>query len=263
MTTTKTSLERTGTVLVWALAGMQMVTALSGYVLPREAHVAIGKVFYGAYATEQFAVLDSHSVVSFFHRFGGFLFMALVLLQFMPRLRARHITFHRWSGRFLVATGLIFGVSALVMAGRFPYAGTREIIPMYFFGLMFLYSIVRGFLEVRREEHRVAPRMDDPCCCPCFGRSDDPRVLCCLLVHHGLEHPRRVDHVAAAWVVAQPAGRRMLDQLHAAQVSTDPRDLCSRRPCRIECVIVCAWPRLPTAFVRFRLIAYFLIQLIS
>jgi hypothetical protein len=149
-TTTKKSLERTGAVLVWTMAGMQMVTAMSGYVLPPEVHLAMGKVFYGAYAPEQFPVLDSHYVVSFFHRFGGFLFMALVPLQFMPRLRARHITFHRWSGRVLVAVGVIFGVSALVMAGRFPYAGTREIIPMFFFGLMFLYCIIRAFLEVRR-----------------------------------------------------------------------------------------------------------------
>jgi hypothetical protein len=65
-------------------------------------------------------VLDSHYVVSFFHRFGGFLFMALVPLELVtPRLRARHINFHRWCGRFLVVVGLIFGVSALVMAGRF------------------------------------------------------------------------------------------------------------------------------------------------
>jgi hypothetical protein len=36
------------------------------------------------------------------------------------------------------------------MAAHFPYAGAREIIPMYFFGLIFLYSIIRAFLEARR-----------------------------------------------------------------------------------------------------------------
>jgi Predicted membrane protein (DUF2306) len=140
----KEALERIGTALVWALAGMGMVTAISGYLLPAEVHVEMAKPFYGAYADKQFPVLDSHYAVSFFHRFGGFLFMALVPLQLTPRLRARHITFHRWSGRFLIVVGVIFGVSALVMAGRFPYAGAQEIIPMYFFGLIFLYSIIRA-----------------------------------------------------------------------------------------------------------------------
>jgi hypothetical protein len=148
--TMKGFLDRIGTALVWLLAGMGMVTAISGYLLPADVHAAIAKPFYGAYSNEQFPVLDTHYAVSFFHRFGGFLFMALVPLQLMPRLRARHITFHRWSGRFLVTVGLIFGVSALVIAGRFPYAGSREIIPMYFFDLIFLYSIIRAILEVRR-----------------------------------------------------------------------------------------------------------------
>jgi hypothetical protein len=134
----KLNLERIGTALVWLLAGMGMVTSISSYLLPAEVHAAMAKPFYGAYTNEQFPVLDSHSAVSFFHRFGGFLFMTLVPLQLMPRLRADHITFHRWSGRFLIAVGLIFGLSALVMAGRFPYAGSREIIPMYFFDLIFL-----------------------------------------------------------------------------------------------------------------------------
>jgi len=205
-TTTKKSLERTGAVLVWTLVGMQMVTAMSGYVLPPEVHLAIGKVFYGAYAPEQFPVLDSHYVVSFFHRFGGFLFMALVPLQFMPRLRARHITFHRWSGRVLVAVGVIFGVSALVMAGRFPYAATREIIPMFFWPDVPLLHH-QGISGGAAEERRPAPRMDNPWCCARFGRCDYPRGLCCLLVHHGLEHPRRIDHIAMARVVAQPANR--------------------------------------------------------
>jgi uncharacterized membrane protein len=146
----KEALERIGTAVVWTLAGIGMVTAISGYLLPAEVHVEMAKPFYGAYADKQFPVLDSHYAVSFFHRFGGFLFMALVPLQLTPRLRARHITFHRWSGRFLIVVGVIFGVSALVMAGRFPYAGAQEIIPMYFFGLIFLYSIIRAFLEVRR-----------------------------------------------------------------------------------------------------------------
>jgi hypothetical protein len=44
----KEALERIGTALVWALAGMGMVTAISGYLLPAEAHVAMAKPFYGA-----------------------------------------------------------------------------------------------------------------------------------------------------------------------------------------------------------------------
>jgi hypothetical protein len=79
----KRSLERIGIVLVWTMAGMGMVTAISGYLLPAEVHAAIAKPFYGAYTTEQFPVLDSHYAISFFHRFGGFLFMALVPLQLM------------------------------------------------------------------------------------------------------------------------------------------------------------------------------------
>jgi uncharacterized membrane protein len=148
--TTQRAFERIGYPVVWTLAGIGIVAAMSRYLLPHDLHLAMTKVLYGPYATEQLPVLASHPVTEFIHRFGGFLYMTLGPLQFMPRIRARHLNFHRWAGRFLVALSLVGGASALLMVTRYPYAGVRESIPTYFFGIIFLYSTIKAFLHVRR-----------------------------------------------------------------------------------------------------------------
>ena len=85
-------------------------------------------------------------------KIGGFLYMTLGPLQFISSIRSRHLYFHRWAGRILVALSLFGGVSGLVIVTLYPYAGVRESIPTSFFGSIFLYSTIKAFLHVRRGE---------------------------------------------------------------------------------------------------------------
>src|SRR5436190_20470376 len=54
-----------------------------------------------------------HGWLTLAHILPGMLFMILGPLQFIPGIRARHLQFHRWSGRVFVASGLLIGASAL------------------------------------------------------------------------------------------------------------------------------------------------------
>jgi hypothetical protein len=127
-------LERIGYTVVWMLACIGIVAAMSRYLLPHDLHLAMAKVLYGPYAIEQLPVLTRHPVTEFIHRFGGFLYMTLGPLQFISSIRSRHLSFHRWAGRILVALSLFVGASALVMVTLYPYTGVRESLPTYFSG---------------------------------------------------------------------------------------------------------------------------------
>jgi hypothetical protein len=79
----------------------------------------------------------------------GGVYLALAPLQFVKRIRSRHLGYHRWVGRLLVAVGLVVGVTALFMGFVIPYAGWGERVIIGLFGGMFLFALVKGFLHVR------------------------------------------------------------------------------------------------------------------
>src|SRR5215212_9903445 len=57
------------------------------------------------------------------HIIPGALFMILGPLQFVRRIRSRHLTFHRWSGRVFAASSIVIGVTALIMGVVMPIGG--------------------------------------------------------------------------------------------------------------------------------------------
>jgi uncharacterized membrane protein len=87
------------------------------------------------------------------HILPGLLFMVLGPLQFSAGLRARHLRWHRWSGRvFLVCAGLI-GVSALVMSLGMPaIGGITQAVATTLFGSFFLFALGKAFWHIRRRE---------------------------------------------------------------------------------------------------------------
>src|SRR6266480_2509726 len=68
----------------------------------------------------RFAALDDlfahYPILTLVHIAPGLLFMMLGPLQFSSTIRARHLRWHRWSGRIFVICGLVIGISALVMS---------------------------------------------------------------------------------------------------------------------------------------------------
>jgi uncharacterized membrane protein len=115
-------------------------------------HPALDAKF--APATPLDAVFARHPVLTFIHIIPGILFMVLGPLQFVPGIRARWLTFHRWSGRVFVGSGFVIGISALVMSDGFGMAigGPNETAAITLFALVFLFDLSKAFVHIRRHE---------------------------------------------------------------------------------------------------------------
>ena len=93
-----------------------------------------------------------HRALTLVHILPGFLFMVLGPLQFVRRIRSRHLRFHRWSGRVFVSLGLVIGVSALAMSYTTSIGGANETAATTLFALLFLFDLVKAFVSIRRRE---------------------------------------------------------------------------------------------------------------
>jgi hypothetical protein len=82
------------------------------------------------------------------HVVAAGIWMTLAPFQFVKRIRARWLNYHRWAGRVLVAVGLIVGLAALFMAWVTPIAGWTERIILGFYGLLFLLALCKGFYSI-------------------------------------------------------------------------------------------------------------------
>jgi uncharacterized membrane protein len=99
------------------------------------------------------------------HRFAGFpvplvlhivgaaTFALLGTLQFVPRFRRAHLTWHRRAGRLLAVAGLLVAISALWLTLLFePKPGTGEVLYVLrlVFGSALAACLVLGVTSVRR-----------------------------------------------------------------------------------------------------------------
>ena len=105
----------------------------------------------------QFAALDDlfarHPILTLVHIVPGMLFMILGPLQFSSGIRARHLRWHRLSGRVFVACGLVIGTSALVMSFGMPaIGGVNQAAATTLFGGFFLFALCKAFWHIRRRE---------------------------------------------------------------------------------------------------------------
>jgi uncharacterized membrane protein len=105
----------------------------------------------------QLAGLDDlfaqHPILTLVHIVPGMLFMILGPLQFNSTIRARHLGWHRWSGRVFVICGLVIGISALVMSFGMPaIGGLNQAAATILFGSFFLFALCRAFWTIRRHE---------------------------------------------------------------------------------------------------------------
>ncbi len=95
--------------------------------------------------------------ITLLHVLPAALFILLAPLQFSRRIRARHLRWHRWSGRALVALALPIGVSGLYFGLVMPFAGLLESSAIALFGALFLFAVGRAFFAIRAhdvERHR-------------------------------------------------------------------------------------------------------------
>ena len=76
--------------------------------------------------------------------------MALGPLQFVRSLRSRWPVVHRWTGRVVVASGMVIGGTALVMSPQMAIGGANETAATMLFAIIFLFALVKAFLYIRR-----------------------------------------------------------------------------------------------------------------
>jgi uncharacterized membrane protein len=127
---------------------------LHGYRPPRPA---------GNPVAAQLGALDDlfahYPVLTLIHIVPGLLFMLLGPVQFSATIRARHLGWHRWSGRVFVACGFVIGISALIMSFGMPaIGGVNQATATTLFGSYFLVALSRAFWLIRRGE--VAPHRE-------------------------------------------------------------------------------------------------------
>jgi uncharacterized membrane protein len=100
------------------------------------------------------AALDAgfaaHRLVTMVHIIPGLLFVLLAPLQFVRTLRTRHPRIHRWMGRVVLASGIVIGVTALVMSPQMAIGGASETAATTFFAIVFLFALVKAFLSIRK-----------------------------------------------------------------------------------------------------------------
>jgi uncharacterized membrane protein len=100
-----------------------------------------------AVADEAFA---RHSLLTMVHIVPGLLFLVLGPLQFVRRLRSRRPRLHRWTGRVVLASGVVVGATALLMTTRMAIGGANETAATMLFAILFLVALARAFLAIRR-----------------------------------------------------------------------------------------------------------------
>jgi uncharacterized membrane protein len=105
----------------------------------------------------QFAALDDlfahYPILTLVHIVPGLLFMILGPLQFNATIRARHLRWHRWSGRIFAVCGLVIGISALVMSLGMPaIGGVNQAAATTLFAAFFLLALCKAYLHIRRRE---------------------------------------------------------------------------------------------------------------
>jgi uncharacterized membrane protein len=97
-------------------------------------------------------VFAPHRSITLMHIIPGFLFMVLGPLQFAKGIRSRYPRFHRWSGRVLVTSGLIIGLTAIWMSLTMSIGGINQAAATLLFAILFLFSLGKAFLHIRRRE---------------------------------------------------------------------------------------------------------------
>jgi hypothetical protein len=90
-----------------------------------------------------------NALLTLIHILPGFLFVVLGLLQFSKRIRFRWPHVHRWSGRIVLASGIVIGITGLIMGFKMPISGVSLTSATTLFGALFLFSLIKGFLHIR------------------------------------------------------------------------------------------------------------------
>jgi uncharacterized membrane protein len=144
-------------VIFLALIGVAVGVRRTVYLVPIVTHGYRPPAVSSNPRLAQLSALDDlfaqHPILTLVHIVPGMLFMILGPLQFSSRIRARHLRWHRLSGRVFVVCGLVIGISALLMSFGMPaIGGVNQAAATILFGTFFLFALCKAFGHIRRRE---------------------------------------------------------------------------------------------------------------
>lgn len=92
----------------------------------------------------------THRLGLYTHIFASAVALSFGPFQFLPRLRQRFATLHRWMGRAYLGVGvLVGGLSGLYMA-TLAFGGIVSRLGFTFLAVLWLYTGLQAFLAIRR-----------------------------------------------------------------------------------------------------------------
>jgi len=94
----------------------------------------------------------AHPLLTLIHIVPGLLFMLLAPLQFVKRLRTKYPKIHRFTGYVVLVSGLIIGITALIMGWIMAVGGITETLAVTVFGIAFLFSLLKAYLHIIKRE---------------------------------------------------------------------------------------------------------------
>lgn len=90
--------------------------------------------------------------LAYAHIIPGVVYLLLAPFQVSRRFRNRHLELHRRIGRFLVPTGVVTGVFAVVFGFFFSFGGFAEASATLVFGVYFVVALLVAFGAIRAGE---------------------------------------------------------------------------------------------------------------
>jgi uncharacterized membrane protein len=148
------SVSKRLTRFIWV--GVALLTLIGIAAVARRTLVLIWPQIFGVGKANPAAALDTgfarNTALTLVHILPGGLFLILTPLQFVAGIRAKHLQIHRWMGRVLVVSGLIIGVSALVMSYKMNIGGPNETAATTLYAILFLICLTQAYRYIRRKE---------------------------------------------------------------------------------------------------------------
>jgi hypothetical protein len=96
-----------------------------------------------------------HPQLTLIHITAGLLFVLLAPLQFIKTIRSNHPKMHRTIGYVVLVSGLIIGVTALIMGAIMAIGGITETLAVTTFGVLFLFSLIRAYFYILKKEFEL------------------------------------------------------------------------------------------------------------
>ena len=94
----------------------------------------------------------AHPQLTLIHITAGLVFVLLAPLQFIQRIRNNYRKTHRSIGYVVLVSGLIIGVTALIMGAVMAIGGMTETLAVTTFGVLFLFSLLRAYLYILKKD---------------------------------------------------------------------------------------------------------------